>query len=467
MPRVRSRQASQEKENSAPAISKIEVRGLFGYLSYNISPERKLRSSDVLILYGENGSGKTTLLSLLFYVLSPLDKRGHKTVVARTVFSRFSVYFDNGAEVTALRPSGSFTGTYTMIVTSPPATPRSFDFQPDNEGSIRPETDPVRQKEYADFLRALAATGSALFFLKDDRSMESTLFRDRHEVDVHDVLAGASIRQQLDASTITIEAVRIAVNRASHWIRAQGFRAATRGETDTYNIYLGIVRRVAGRTAKKEVKKLGTLANARRKLKEIAKRSDRFARLGLIPRVDITEMSQLIIKTKAQVSAVVEQVVWPYIETMTARFDALERIGSALEKFLFYLNKFFRDKHIGFDLRDGLVIYTGRGQRLQPEMLSSGERHLLLLFCNVLVAEEQPSLFIIDEPELSLNVRWQRLLINALVDCVKQSQVRFVLATHSTEMLAQHRQFVQQLKPLPVAENGGRVMETPQTVESS
>jgi ABC-type glutathione transport system ATPase component len=72
----------------------------------------------------------------------------------------------------------------------------------------------------------------------------------------------------------------------------------------------------------------------------------------------------------------------------------------------------------------------------------------LLLFCSVLVAEEQPSLFIIDEPELSLNVRWQRLLINALLDCVKGTQVRFVFATHSVEMLAQHRKIVHKLEPL-------------------
>ena len=355
-----------------------------------------------------------------------------------------------------------------MTVTSASGLSRKFEFQPDNEGSVRPETDPIRQRQYKDFLHALADIGSTLFFLKDDRSMESTFFDDRYEFDVHQFLVQTPRRPRLDAATITIEALRIAVTRASHWIRTQGFHAATRGETDTYKIYLGIVRRVAGQTARKEeIKKLGTLANARRKLKEIAKRTDRFASLGLIPRVDVTEMSQLISKTKTQVSTVLEQIVWPYIETMTARFDALERIGSALEKFLFYLNKFFRDKRIQFDLREGLVIYSTRGERLQPEMLSSGERHLLLLFCNVLVAEEQPSLFIIDEPELSLNVRWQRLLINALIDCVKLSQVRFVLATHSTEMLAQYRQFVQQLKPLPVAESNVGAIEIFQSVESS
>jgi len=465
VPRPQLTQSKQE--NPAPAICRIEVRGLFGYLSYDICPERKPRSSDVLILYGENGSGKTTLLRLLFYVLSPLEGKGHKTVVATTPFSRFSVYFDNGAEVTASRAPGSYTGAYAMTVTSGTGLSRKFQFQPDNEGAIRGETDPVRQKEYSEFLHAIAEIGSVLFFLKDDRSMESTLFDDRHEFDVHDLMMQPTRRPRVEAATLTIEALRIAVNRASHWIRNQAFRAATRGETDTYKIYLGIVRRVASRSTSREVKKVGTLANARRKLKEIVRRSNRFADLGLIPRVDISEMSELISKPKTQVSSLLEQVVWPYIETMTARFDALERIGSALEKFLFYLNKFLRDKEIRFDLREGLVINSGRGQRLQPQMLSSGERHLLLLFCNVLVAEERPSLFIIDEPELSLNVRWQRLLINALIDCVKQSQVRFVIATHSTEMLAQHRYFVQQLRPLTGAENDVGAIQIPLPVETS
>ena len=171
MPSSQTERRTRQRENLAPAISKIEVRDLFGYLSYNICPDRRLRSPDVLILYGENGSGKTTLLSLLFYMLSPLDGRGHKTVLARTVFSRFSVYFENGAEVTASRTPGVYAGVYLMTATSPSGEVRKFQFQPDNEGSIRPETDPLRQKEYSEFLGALAHIGPALFFLKDDRSM--------------------------------------------------------------------------------------------------------------------------------------------------------------------------------------------------------------------------------------------------------------------------------------------------------
>lgn len=449
----------------APALVRIEVRDLFGYLSYDVG-EGAAKASDVLILYGENGSGKTTLLRLLFYVLSPVDRHGHKTVVSRTVFSRFSVFFDNGLEVTASRAPGSQVGPFAMSINSGSELIHQYQFEPDNEGAIRPERDPTKQKEYSQFLGALKSVGIALYFLKDDRSIEGTLFDDRYddedEEDIH-----LRRRQKVRGFTLTIRAVNAALGRASQWIRTQAFRASTRGESNTYGVYLEIVRRVVAPRKGEGAKRARTVANALRRLREIAKRSERLASFGLIPKVDVSEMALLIRKNKKGQFALVGQVVWPYIEAMTARFNALERLASALEKFLLYLNKFFRGKRIVFDLRRGFLIHADRGEILAAENLSSGERHLLLLFCNVLVAEEQPSLFIIDEPELSLNVRWQRLLINALVDCVRQSQVRFVLATHSTEMLAQHRKYVCHLKPLTGIATGSGESDALPSVENA
>jgi energy-coupling factor transporter ATP-binding protein EcfA2 len=79
-------------------------------------------------------------------------------------------------------------------------------------------------------------------------------------------------------------------------------------------------------------------------------------------------------------------------------------------------------------------------------MLSSGEKQLLLLLCDTIAAREQPSIFIIDEPEISLNVKWQRRLITLLQDCIKGSRVQFFLATHSLELLTGHKEFVVKLK---------------------
>jgi len=80
--------------------------------------------------------------------------------------------------------------------------------------------------------------------------------------------------------------------------------------------------------------------------------------------------------------------------------------------------------------------------------LSSGEQQLLLLFCNTLVSRARPSIFIIDEPEISLNVKWQRKLVQNLLDVSQGGNTQFIFASHSIELLTQHRDKVVPVKPL-------------------
>lgn len=433
-------------EAAPPLITRIEVENLFGFLSYDIrSPHGPDVASDVLILYGDNGTGKTSILRLLFYVLSAADRRGHKTQVAQTNFSRFAVSFSNRLQVVAERPEGSFIGTFHMSVRAPSNTIAEFLFETRPDGSIKIE-DPKGKEQLRQFFDVLGKLATALFYLKDDRSIETTLYRDPEEQEEFVLGQWAKAQQGENVGTaIAIRATTVALSKAADWVRTQAFRASNRGETNTYNVYLEIVKRLTASSQKRHRTQPVKIGNVLQRLKEIAARSEELARLGLISRVDVSEMSSLLRQMPQPRAAILEQVVSPYVDAMTARFKALDWVASALEKFLRYLNTFYRNKQIAFDLHHGFVI-SGPNAVLDPAMLSSGERHLLLLFCNVLVAEERPSLFIIDEPELSLNVRWQRLLIKALIDCVKDSHVSFIFATHSMELLAQHRRFVRKLE---------------------
>jgi predicted ATP-dependent endonuclease of OLD family len=113
------------------------------------------------------------------------------------------------------------------------------------------------------------------------------------------------------------------------------------------------------------------------------------------------------------------------------------------------LNKFFAGSKVAhFNLRAGFTIKSGIGDPLELDMLSSGEKQLLLLLCNTLASRDRASILIIDEPEISLNIKWQRRLIKALLDCIKGSNVQLIFATHSIELLAQHRHQVVKLENL-------------------
>ena len=68
-----------------------------------------------------------------------------------------------------------------------------------------------------------------------------------------------------------------------------------------------------------------------------------------------------------------------------------------------------------------------------------------MLFCNLLVSRQHPSLFLIDEPELSLNIKWQRKLVPALLSMTEASQIQLLMATHSIELLSSYRERVMRL----------------------
>lgn len=61
--------------------------------------------------------------------------------------------------------------------------------------------------------------------------------------------------------------------------------------------------------------------------------------------------------------------------------------------------------------------------------LSSGERHILTLLTTILLKSENKDFLFIDEPEISLNVRWQINLIDSLKKLIPNTQI--IVASHS------------------------------------
>jgi ABC-type glutathione transport system ATPase component len=144
----------------------------------------------------------------------------------------------------------------------------------------------------------------------------------------------------------------------------------------------------------------------------------------------------------------VAQVLTPYLDGVKARLDALQDVTDAVATMVQSANTFFTDKHLTFDLRKGFTVMLPDESELSAERLSSGETQLLLLLCNLIAARDDATLFLIDEPELSLNVKWQRFLVQALLRGMEGSQCQLVLATHSLDLIAQYDSRVRLLKHL-------------------
>jgi len=122
-----------------------------------------------------------------------------------------------------------------------------------------------------------------------------------------------------------------------------------------------------------------------------------------------------------QVVSDINSIEEKILETMASR--------EILEKLI--VGMFTGNKTLTFG-NSGIAIKTARGEQIGLASLSSGEKQALRIFIDALLAEECSLL--IDEPELSLHVDWQRILIQSMRQLNPEAQL--ILATHSPEIMA-------------------------------
>lgn len=121
------------------------------------------------------------------------------------------------------------------------------------------------------------------------------------------------------------------------------------------------------------------------------------------------------------------------------------KIFEPVNKFLDLINKFLKDsgKKIVIDSVGRLLIIKPQGRNLTIDELSSGERQLVILFANVIFGKYTPKrkhvsdIFIIDEPEISLHIRWQENFISSLLKA--SSNTQFIIATHSPDIIGEFK----------------------------
>lgn len=134
----------------------------------------------------------------------------------------------------------------------------------------------------------------------------------------------------------------------------------------------------------------------------------------------------------------VRPVIATFLESTLSKLTVLDELSRRLQTFKAFLDARFRTKRVELRRRDGVRFIVDDSIEITPEQLSSGEQQLFVLAYEVLFRAEMSTLLIVDEPEISLHVLWQDTLIDDLVALGEPSQVQFLMATHSSALLASH-----------------------------
>ena len=131
--------------------------------------------------------------------------------------------------------------------------------------------------------------------------------------------------------------------------------------------------------------------------------------------------------------------------TDTAKLDAMDlfvrdskeklrpllNFASRIEPLLSNINAKFKNKSIQLDREKGLIAIAADGSEIRPDQLSSGEQHEIVLLFHLLFRISKNTLVLIDEPELSLHIDWQRQVLPELLEIAERIEIDALVATHS------------------------------------
>lgn len=165
------------------------------------------------------------------------------------------------------------------------------------------------------------------------------------------------------------------------------------------------------------------------------------------------ELADAKIYSSTQESAAQKRVLKLYAELLEKRkseklqsFQKIRNFESAVNRFLD--QKKFRVSNRGIDHRRNYVYIETDTKSFYPvSTLSSGERQILtMLFSATRMSTLATGVFLIDEPELSLHVDWQRIILKEISTQAPMRQI--IACTHSPEVGADHDDAVQMFAPV-------------------
>lgn len=129
-----------------------------------------------------------------------------------------------------------------------------------------------------------------------------------------------------------------------------------------------------------------------------------------------------------------------YFDDFNEKYDVYRDFLERLDYFGEIVNSRFMFKQLVISREYGLKIIDIDTKRKIPlTNLSSGEKEIIVLFYTLLFEIPDGVLLLIDEPEISLHIAWQRLFMKDLKKIVQMKNLRAVIATHSPQIVSGNR----------------------------
>jgi ABC-type cobalamin/Fe3+-siderophores transport system ATPase subunit len=384
-------------------ITKFAIYGLYGHRDITI-PIRDNR----VVLVGVNGLGKTTIINLLYFFLSCQWRR-----ISEYDFSQISLKIE-GEEITISKQD----------VESSLLLNQNFSvFIKNNINNVQEKylnTLDIREnmRKVEKYLKAHLE--AHILYLPTYRRIEKELETIFPELDEN--IARHNHRPEF------IELIKFGMRDVDQKISEALSKIKDNARTEFNNLagnYLrDIIHQKANSFDKKLIKQLNddTVTKILNRVDERTLNTEDKSRLRVIIENIKGDSKESILEQ--------DKYLAHFFAKLVNIHHALKEQESAITQFIDVCNRYLEGKYFYYNEKDyKLEIKLDNEKPLELSMLSSGEKQIVSLFSHLYLSGEKQYLILLDEPELSLSVEWQK---HFLPDILASKRCMFLATvTHS------------------------------------
>ena len=439
-------------------ITRIKVEELFGNPTYNydiglkIDPASNKRSS-ITILHGRNGSGKT----VIFKMVAGLFGVGNCNpfIFWKYPFRLFEVYFDDKSRMTVTRDNNTkspLESYPTISYIKGRGRPKKYDVGKNIKRDLLRRLPPPARRDVSDddLMQILSGLGEDNYETEPVRTLYGGYYvaSDRFADIAPDPSWLDDIRSKLDVHFVSTD--RLLIRKRVSEDRQSTFRSRSREITSAAAIEENskdLQRRISevifeanktendlnrsfpSNVVSSVLKENETWSYEKvaTELDELKQERDRLVAVGLLDPGDE-------LKVEEYENDSLGRVLKQYIEDSKKKLEVYDGLAEKIGRFKVILQEMLNDKDLiiskeGYQLKS----QAKSNQSIPEKELSSGEQHLIVLMYNLLFrdTEQNDELILIDEPEISLHIAWQRLFVTSLEKISELSDFDVIIATHS------------------------------------
>ena len=422
-------------------LERIEVDGLFGIYNHRID----LRLHDhVTLLHGPNGVGKTVVLRMIDALL-----KGHLSYFRKIPFFRLLIVFHDGSRVELLKEDSDQEEEYesrSMLTLSANGKETS--------SPVRLRTDADRVGESISHLQPHPTMPEVWIDTRDGELLSSPEMIARYRDHVTLSRSERFGSEELSwfhaflesANTHLVEAQRLFQFGQDYRPRQrQSWRSRSVALVSTVVEYGQDFRTRLAQSMAAYGRQSQTLDQSfpqrlitaqdmlsadmlESRIAELEEKTSELKKIGIL---EETRVPPIHAGTLENIDPTQARVMTLYVQDTTAKLATLDDLKDRSRFLLNSVNDKYRHKRIRLDSEHGLVAESDDDEPLALDSLSSGEQHELVLHYDLLFKVPSNTIVLVDEPELSLHVSWQKRFLRDLLEIVKLSGFDALVATHS------------------------------------